>query len=249
MRYKCKLLAYRYHSTILVQTREHTAVVKSFRFCRSFVRHMQNLAYRCLVTPLSSAKRSRCSPSVLKTTTISCTSSIRNAFHHSFKMPISYAILKEQNASTSNAIIEHFESNASFRKLSKFEGDSTIQRDMEDDSKLAKGIAFAQQKGVLDAHHVPQPYTDIDVLGKTPEDVAGMIMNQISGGAAKGEGSVIVLCGLSGTGKVRIEANVVSPESRRFSQADSLTFIHAGHYRLHSRAKVGRIGSKGGVLV
>jgi hypothetical protein len=119
-------------------------------------------------------------------------------------MPISYAILKEQNATTSNAIIEHYESNEAFRKLSEFEGDSTIQRDMEDDSKLAKGIAFAQEKGVLDPHHVPQPYTDIDVLGKTPQDVASMIMNQISEGATKGKGSVIVLCGLSGTGKVRI---------------------------------------------
>ena len=123
-------------------------------------------------------------------------------------MPISYAILKEQNASTSNAIIEHYESNDSFRKLAKFEGDSTIQRDNEDDSKLAKGIAFAQQKGVLDPHHVPQPYTEIDVLGKTPGEVADIIMNNISDGSTTGRGSVIVLCGLSGTGKVRINANV-----------------------------------------
>lgn len=115
---------------------------------------------------------------------------------------ISYSILKLQNASTSNAIIDHYASNASFQKLAKFEGDSTIQRDKEDDNKLAKGIAFAQQKGVLDPKHVPQPYTQIDVLGKTPEQVATIIMDQITDTQKEGKGSVIVLCGLSGTGKV-----------------------------------------------
>jgi adenylylsulfate kinase-like enzyme len=63
-------------------------------------------------------------------------------------------------------------------------------------------------KGVLDPHHVPQPYTEIDVLGKTPGEVADIIMNNISDGSTTGRGSVIVLCGLSGTGKVRINANV-----------------------------------------
>ena len=122
------------------------------------------------------------------------------------KMPaITYSILKEQNASTSNAIIEHLKENPSFQRLAKFEGDSTVKRDNEDDSKLAKGIAFAQQKGVLDPKHVPQPYTQIDVLGKTPEEVATTIITQVqekSKETNKTKGSVVVLCGLSGTGKV-----------------------------------------------
>jgi hypothetical protein len=122
---------------------------------------------------------------------------------------ISYSTLQLQNATTSNAIIDHYASNASFQKLAKFEGDSTIQRDKEDDNKLAKGIAFAQQKGVLDPKHVPQPYTEIDVLGKTPEDVATTIMDQISNTRTEGKGSVIVLCGLSGTGKVCISTAAV----------------------------------------
>jgi hypothetical protein len=170
--------------------------------------HMQNFANRRIVSSLLSAQPSRSHQSVLTITPILISGSTRRSFQHRFKMPISYAILKEQNASTSNAIIEHYESNDSFRKLAKFEGDSTIQRDNEDDSKLAKGIAFAQQKGVLDPHHVPQPYTEIDVLGKTPGEVADIIMNNISDGSTTGRGSVIVLCGLSGTGKVRINANV-----------------------------------------
>lgn len=79
-----------------------------------------------------------------------------------------------------------------------------MKRDNEDDSKLAKGIAFAQQKGVLDPKHVPQPYTQIDVLGKTPEEVATTIITQVqekSKETNKTKGSVVVLCGLSGTGK------------------------------------------------
>ena len=153
-------------------------------------------------------------------------------------MTITYAILKEQNATTSNAIIEHYESNTSFQKLSKFEGDSTIQRDREDDIKLAKGIAFAQKKGVLDPHHVPQPYTEIDVLGKTPQDVAQIIMNQISGASSKGKGSVIVLCGLSGTGKVMI-STIYKDEMTLFQSHDisATIYSHRRTTRIFLRAQ------------
>lgn len=115
---------------------------------------------------------------------------------------LSHEILKEQNASTSNAIIEEYKENPLFTKLATFEGNSTLARDKEDDVKLAKGIRFAQQKGVLDPKHKPEPYTTIDVLGKTPDQVAGQIMESVeSSSSKKKKGSVIVLCGLSGTGK------------------------------------------------
>lgn len=117
---------------------------------------------------------------------------------------LSHEILKEQNASTSNAIIEQYKENPLFTKLATFEGNSTLARDKEDDVKLAKGIRFAQQKGVLDPKHKPEPYITIDVLGKTPDQVAGQIMESVeSSSSKKKKGSVIVLCGLSGTGKVR----------------------------------------------
>jgi hypothetical protein len=121
-------------------------------------------------------------------------------------MTISYATLKEENATTSNSIISHYAENESFARLAKYEGDMTVARDTEDANKLQKGIAFAQQKGVLDPKYKPEPYTELDVLGKTPDQVADQIIAQVESNSKKGsaKGSVIVLCGLSGTGKVRL---------------------------------------------
>ena len=82
-----------------------------------------------------------------------------------------------------------------------------------DDDKLQKGIDFAKSKGVLDPHYIPEPYVSIDVLGKTPEQVAQLILDDLGEAAAAPRntnegvdtndrtGSVIVLVGLSGTGK------------------------------------------------
>ena len=60
-------------------------------------------------------------------------------------------------------------------------------------------------KEVIDPKYVPEPYVEIDVLGKTPDAVADEIIGHAEKHKAAGNdaGSVIVLCGLSGTGKVR----------------------------------------------
>ena len=116
---------------------------------------------------------------------------------------ISRALLEKQNAETSNALIEKLGRNPGFLSLAKLEGDLTIQRDQEDAVKLEKGIDFAKSKGVIDPNYVPEPYVELDVLGKTPSIVADEILERItSSGGGNDEGSVIVLCGLSGTGKV-----------------------------------------------
>lgn len=116
-------------------------------------------------------------------------------------MPFSYDILVEQNATTTNAIIENYSSDPDFITLSKAEGEGILQRDDEDASKLQKGIDIAKDKGVLDPNFVPEEYISIDVLGKSPEGVA----DEILGTVRKSEGgSVVVLCGLSGTGKVSL---------------------------------------------
>lgn len=52
---------------------------------------------------------------------------------------------------------------------------------------------------VLPDDLVPEEYQAIDVLGKTPEQVAQTIVDSV--GSAAETGCVIVLCGLSGTGK------------------------------------------------
>jgi len=119
---------------------------------------------------------------------------------------ITYEILSEQNATTTNAIIEHYSTSSEFTSLAKSEGDGILQRDDEDASKLQKGIDIAKDKGVLDPEFVPEEYIEVDVLGKSPEDVADEILGTVrKGGDGDGEsgsgGGVVVLCGLSGTGK------------------------------------------------
>lgn len=117
-------------------------------------------------------------------------------------MTISRDVLAKQNAETSNALIEHWKDSETFASLAKLEGDLTIARDNEDGEKLEKGIEFAKSKGVIDPNYVPEPYVLLDVLGKTPDFVASEILTLIKEGSKdSSEGSVIVLCGLSGTGK------------------------------------------------
>lgn len=115
-------------------------------------------------------------------------------------MPLSYSLLAEQNANTTNAIIQHFATNPSFLSLSSLEGEQILQRDEEDAQKLQKGIEYAKSKGVIDPNFVAEEYIIIDVLGKSPDDVADEILTKVR--SQEGEGGVVVLCGLSGTGKV-----------------------------------------------
>lgn len=123
-------------------------------------------------------------------------------------MPITYDLLNKQNAETSNAIIDAWKNNKMFLSLSRHEGAMTVARDNEDASKLQIGIDYAKSKGVIDPDFKPEPYVQVDVLGKTPDQVADEIIDKVntSSGSStdeskSGGGSVIVLCGLSGTGK------------------------------------------------
>jgi cytidylate kinase len=111
---------------------------------------------------------------------------------------ISYDILSKQNAETSTALIAHYESNKDFNALSAKEGADILARDQEDAEKLQVGIDYAKEKGVIDPDFVPEEYIAIDVLGKTPAQVADEMLSEM--GKKEGE-SVIVICGLSGTGK------------------------------------------------
>ncbi len=119
-------------------------------------------------------------------------------------MAITYSDLEKQNAETSNALIEEFSKSGDFATLAKSEGDLILARDQEDAEKLQKGIDFAKEKGVVDPNFVPEPYVCIDVLGKTPDEVSNEIIGYVNKEKEQGTanvGSVIVLCGLSGTGK------------------------------------------------
>ena len=118
-------------------------------------------------------------------------------------MTVTYDLLKKQNADTSNALIEEYASNADFELLAKKEGEAILARDQEDADKLQVGIDYAKEKGVIDPNFEPEPYVLIDVLGKSPNNVSDEIISFVeeSKESSTGAGSVIVLCGLSGTGK------------------------------------------------
>lgn len=121
----------------------------------------------------------------------------QNLRHHlpRHEMTLTLGVLKKQNAETSAAVINLFEDDDSFKRLAKYEGDLTVSRDKEDAEKLQKGIDFAKEKGVIDPDFKPEPYVPIDVLGKSPDQVADAILEKF------GDGKILVLVGLSGTGK------------------------------------------------
>jgi len=111
-----------------------------------------------------------------------------------------FAVLKGQDDKTSSAVCDLLKDDAAFQKLSASEGSLIVQRDKEDDAKLAVGIKIAIDRGVLPADSGVGPVTNINVVGKTADAVASELMGQLAT-PKEGEGYVIVLQGLSGTGK------------------------------------------------
>ncbi|KAL3787895.1 hypothetical protein HJC23_000137, partial [Cyclotella cryptica] len=118
---------------------------------------------------------------------------------------LSHRLLSAQNANTTDAIIAHFSADPAFLSLSESEGSLILSRDEEDASKLQRGVDIAKSKGVIDPSFVPEEYVVVDVMGKSPDMVVDEILERVR--AYQGEGGsgggVVVLCGLSGTGKVK----------------------------------------------
>lgn len=114
---------------------------------------------------------------------------------------LSLALLQEQDAATTAAVISALSTDPKFRRLSSETTAAIIQRDKEDDEKLAAGIQIGIDRGALPAAAdlAVEEYLHIDVLGKSPEDVCAIITNHA--GSALQTGAVVVMCGLSGTGK------------------------------------------------
>jgi cytidylate kinase len=107
------------------------------------------------------------------------------------------ALLFKQNAQTSEAVIAQLLGFAPFEALSARESAETAARDQADDEKLQAGVDLAVAKGVLPAGLVPAPYTAISVEGKSTDAITAEICSALPAG----QGAVIVLVGLSGTGK------------------------------------------------
>jgi len=112
---------------------------------------------------------------------------------------LSKKMLETADDTTSNAVIAAFESDSTFQAFSKKETEAILQRDAEDDEKLATGIKMAVAKGVIPAEPAVEPLCKIDVMGKSADAVAAEIITQL--GDAPQKGCVLILQGLSGTGK------------------------------------------------
>lgn len=112
-------------------------------------------------------------------------------------MALTMDVLKAQDDKTSCAVIECLKDDPVFAEFAKKEMDAIMKRDEEDGEKLQCGVQQAIDKGVLPKDMPPPEYAQIDVLGKTADQVADEIMAKLP----KDQGCVMILVGLSGTGK------------------------------------------------
>ena len=88
---------------------------------------------------------------------------------------------------------------AVFAKAARTQKAAIEKRDAEDASEVAAGIKAAVAAAVLPELSEKPRYTPVDVLGKTPSEVAEFIESCVGADAAKG--CVVVICGLSGKAK------------------------------------------------
>lgn len=116
------------------------------------------------------------------------------------KQNLTYDLLKPQDSITTNGIIDVFVHDENFNAVSGMVTEEIMQRDQEDADKLVKGINLSIEQGVLEALAQPPVYTKIAVEGKSADEVADELLGEIPEEKIN-SGCIIVLCGLSGTGK------------------------------------------------
>jgi cytidylate kinase len=162
---------------------------------------------------------------------------------------VTVTTLARQDAATSAAIIgmlgggggsvkcsfssSESSSSSRFATLAQLEGISIVQRDAEDARKLQAGVELSIASGQLARQDAPPAYMSIDVMGKTPDEVCDIILRDM-GAAVRDSGGIVVLCGLSGTGKGttvrRLGARLAAGKSTAWSNGNvfrSLTLLAA----------------------
>mmetsp|Transcript_1978 Transcript_1978/g.2811 ORF Transcript_1978/g.2811 Transcript_1978/m.2811 type:complete len:382 (+) Transcript_1978:8-1153(+) len=112
---------------------------------------------------------------------------------------ITLPMLKKQDSTLSNAIIDMYANNPRFIEVSEKATKAILKRDAEDAEKLQKGIDLAISKGVIPKNIVVESVYKVRVTGKTADEVANEIIAGMGDEAKKG--CVMTLQGLSGTGK------------------------------------------------
>ncbi|KPI89994.1 hypothetical protein ABL78_0854 [Leptomonas seymouri] len=106
-------------------------------------------------------------------------------------------ILRQQDDVCSSCVLALLKDNAKFRNLSEGEGRGIIQRDNEDAEKLSDGIRISIRKGILSGQPDVSPVTKVNVVGLTAQEVTDKIIKELPSLS----GNVIIIQGLSGTGK------------------------------------------------
>jgi hypothetical protein len=114
-------------------------------------------------------------------------------------VPVTLSLLRQQNSLTSNAIMAIFENVKEFIAVADRETKSILKRDAEDGEKLAEGIQIAIKKNVIPHEVKVEKINKIDVMGKSADAVAAEIIMDL--GKAATTGCILILQGLSGTGK------------------------------------------------
>lgn len=152
--------------------------------------------------------------------------------------PLSLAVLEAGDDVTSSLVIAHFKGNKDFKSFAKSEMEAILARDMEDDLKLVAGIALAVKKGAVPPpEKLPlEPVTTIDVLGLNADAVAAKIVGAL--GDAPSRGCVLVLQGLSGTGKGTTVAKLQAllPKASTWSNGNifrALTLLALEYFNSH----------------
>lgn len=112
---------------------------------------------------------------------------------------VTIGVLQKQNSDTSQAILAAYAEDPAFQKIGERLNNEIQQRDKEDGDKLGSGIQKAVDKGVLPADVTVEPTKKVTVSGKSADQVADEIIAAL--GDAPSKGCVLILQGLSGTGK------------------------------------------------
>ena len=148
--------------------------------------------------------------------------------------PTKRETLEAQDSLTSQWLLEVLGEDIKFRVLAEKEGAAILARDTEDGSKLQRGIELAIQKGVLTKQDPAPRYTRVDVVGKSADEVAGVIHGAVASGPEGWKGGVVALVGLSGTGKgtTMDKLKQLLPQSTTWSNGNvfrSLTLLAVTH--------------------
>lgn len=151
---------------------------------------------------------------------------------------VSFEDLKRADDRTTDAIIALFGGDERFEYASAVSTRLTQERDALDADKLSKGIAHSVSRGVLEKYPPVEPVSKINVTGKTADQVADEIIT-LCGPDDASAGRVIVITGLSGTGKGSTTAKLAAKLPR------SMTWSNGNLFRCLTALAVAANGSDG----